>query len=124
VAHIGLVSGNNLERPNLISNPNAGPQTPSEWFNTAAFVLPAQDSFGTAGRNVVTGPGVSDFDLSLQKEEALHDRARLQFRLDVYNSLNHANFALPGRIFGASNFGVITSAGDSREMQAALKLIF
>ncbi len=124
VAHIGLVGGNNLERPNLIANPNAGPETPSEWFNTAAFVLPAQDSFGTAGRNVVTGPGLTDLDLSLQKEQSLHDRARIQFRVDVYNSLNHANFALPGRIFGASNFGVITSAGDSREMQAALKLIF
>jgi hypothetical protein len=124
VAHIGLVGGNNLERPDLISNPNVGPQTPSEWFNTAAFVLPAQNTFGTAGRSVVTGPGLADLDLSLQKEEVLRDRARIQFRLDVYNSLNHANFALPGRIFGASNFGVITSAGDSREMQAAVKLIF
>jgi hypothetical protein len=124
VAHIGLVGGNNLERPNLIANPNSGPGTPSEWFNTAAFVLPAQDTFGNAGRNVVTGPGLADLDVSLQKEETLYERARLQFRFDVYNSLNHANFALPGRIFGASNFGVITSAGDSREMQAALKLIF
>jgi hypothetical protein len=60
----------------------------------------------------------------LQKEEALRERARMQLRFDVYNSLNHANFALPGRIFGASNFGVVTSAGDSREMQVALKLIF
>ena len=44
VAHIGLVNGNNLERPNLVANPNDGPKTPSEWFNTAAFALPAQNS--------------------------------------------------------------------------------
>jgi hypothetical protein len=124
VAHVGLVGGNNLERPNVIANPNAGPQTPSEWFNTAAFVLPAQGTFGDAGRNIVSGPGLADFDVSLQKEEALHDRAKVQFRFDVYNSLNHANFNLPGRIFGAANFGVITSAGDAREMQAAVKLMF
>jgi Carboxypeptidase regulatory-like domain len=124
VAHIGLVGGNNLERPNLIGDPNSGPQTASEWFNTAAFALPAQNTFGDAGRNVVTGPGLADLDLSLQKEQVLHDRVRLQLRFDVYNSLNHANFALPGRIFGAANFGVISSAGDAREMQAAIKVIF
>jgi hypothetical protein len=124
VAHIGLVSGNNLERPNLISNPNVGPGTASEWFDTAAFALPAQNTFGTAGRNVVLGPGLASLDLSMQKEVPIYDRAKLQFRLDVYNSLNHPNFALPGRIFGAANFGVITSAGDAREMQAAVKLVF
>jgi hypothetical protein len=124
VAHIGLVNGNNIERPDLISNPNHGPQTPAEWFTTAAFILPAQNTFGTAGRNVVTGPSLTGLDLSLQKEDALHEGLKLQFRLDIYNSLNHANFDLPGRIFGASNFGVITSAEDPRELQFALKLMF
>jgi Carboxypeptidase regulatory-like domain len=124
VAHIGLVSGNNLERPNLVSNPNNGPHTAAEWFNTAAFVLPAQNTFGSAGRNVVTGPGLASVDLSLQKEGTLHEGLKLQFRLDLYNALNHPNFDLPGRIFGAANFGVITSAEDPREFQFALKLMF
>jgi len=124
VAHIGLVNGNNIERPNLISNPNSGPQTAAEWFNTAAFALPAQDTFGTSGRNVVTAPGLATLDLSLQKEGTLYERMKLQFRFDAYNALNHANFDLPGRIFGASNFGVVTSAEDPRELQFALKLIF
>ena len=124
VAHIGLVSGNNIERPDLVSNPNDGPKTPAEWFSTAAFVLPAQDTFGSAGRNVVTGPGLASLDLSLQKEGRLKERCKLQFRLDLYNSLNRANFDLPGRIFGASNFGVIASAEDPREFQFALKLMF
>ncbi|HEY6341164.1 MAG TPA: TonB-dependent receptor [Bryobacteraceae bacterium] len=124
VAHIGLVNGNNLERPDVIGNPNDGPKSAQDWFHTAAFVLPAQDTFGDAGRNIVTGPGLVDLDFSVQKEEPLRDRARIQLRFDLYNSVNHPNFNLPGRIFGASNFGVITSAGDAREMQAALKVIF
>jgi hypothetical protein len=124
VAHIGLVNGSNLERPNLVADPNSGPKTPSDWFNTAAFVLPAQNTFGTAGRNVVIGPGLETLDLSLQKEVPLHEGLTLQFRCDEYNSLNHPNLNLPGRIFGASNFGVITSAGDPREFQFALKLLF
>ncbi|MGD0300607.1 MAG: carboxypeptidase regulatory-like domain-containing protein [Bryobacteraceae bacterium] len=124
VSPIGLVSGNNLERPNLIGNPNSGPQTAAEWINTAAFALPAKNTYGTAGRSVVTGPGLTTLDLSLRKEATLHERLKLQFRFDAYNSLNRANFNLPGRIFGAANFGVVSSAGDPREMQVALKALF
>jgi Carboxypeptidase regulatory-like domain len=124
VSPTGLVNGNNLERPNLVGNPNNGPETPAEWFDTAAFSLPAKGTYGTAGRNVVNGPGLIDLDLSLQKETTLYERLKLQFRLDAYNSLNHPNFNLPGRVFGAANFGVITNAADPRELQLALKLLF
>lgn len=124
VANVGLVGGNNLERPNLVSNPNDGPHTPSEWFNTSAFALPAQFSFGDARRNIVIGPGLANLDLSVQKNWNVYESQNLQFRWDVFNALNRPNFNLPGRIFGAANFGVITSAQDAREMQFSLKWIF
>jgi hypothetical protein len=124
VANIGLVNGNNLERPNVMANPNAGPKTAKEWFNTAAFSLPVAFTFGNNPRNSVLGPRFVDLDTSLQKEWALPESMNLQFRVDAYNTLNHANFNLPGRIFGTSNFGVISSALDPREMQFALKLMF
>jgi hypothetical protein len=124
VANIGLVGGNNLERPNLIANPDSGPKTAAAWFNTSAFALPAQYSFGNARRNDVVGPGFEDLDLSLQKEWTARENFTLQFRLDAFNALNHPNFNLPGRIFGAANFGVISSALDPRELQFGLKVLF
>jgi len=48
----------------------------------------------------------------------------MQFRFDIFNALNHANLNLPGRIFGNSNFDVIQSAQDPRELQFAVKLMF
>ncbi|MDP9054390.1 MAG: hypothetical protein M3N93_08840, partial [Acidobacteriota bacterium] len=124
VSPTGLVNGNNLERANLVGNPNNGPKTAAQWFNTAAFALPAAGTYGTSARNVVVGPGLTTLDLSLQKEAIINEHLKMQVRVDAYNSLNHANFNLPGRIFGAANFGVITSAGDPRELQLALKLLF
>jgi hypothetical protein len=72
----------------------------------------------------VLGPVFVNLDMSLQKQWQLWESMVLQFRVDAYNTLNHPNFNLPGRIFGASNFGVIQSAQDPREMQFGLKFEF
>lgn len=123
-ANIGLVNGVNVERPDLLANPNDGPRTPAEWFDTAAFALPAQNTFGNSGRNIVIGPGLANLDVSLQKKWTLHENQAIEFRFDAFNALNHANFNLPGRIFGAANFGVVTSAQDARELQFAVRWVF
>jgi hypothetical protein len=123
-ANIGTVNGINIERPNLIGDPNSGPKIPQEWFNTAAFATPAALTFGSAGRNVVYGPGYADLDLSLQKNIPLRERFQLQLRGEAYNAFNRANFDIPGRIFGSSTFGQISSAENSRQMQFAVKLVF
>jgi hypothetical protein len=129
VANIGTVNGNNIERPNLTGNPNHGPKSTAEWFNKSAFTLPVgtvRDPyvFGNTPRNNVIGPGLAELDLSLQKEATLLENLRMQFRFDVFNALNHPNLNLPGRIFGSSNFDVIQSAQDPRELQFAVKLLF
>ncbi len=123
-ANIGTVNGVNIERPNLVGDPNHGPQTPGAWFNTSAFAVPTPYTFGTAGRNAVDGPGYADLDLSLQKTVALREGLDLQLRGEAYNAFNHPNFDIPGRIFGSATFGQISSAENSREMQLAVKLIF
>jgi hypothetical protein len=131
------------QRPNLTCNPNSGPKTTAEWFNTSCFAVPAQFTYGNAGRDIVTGPGLDDFDFTLQKQFPIRERANLQFRLDIFDFFNHPNFNGPigaGRTFSTittpgmggnppttttpASFGQITSANDPRDMQFSLRLAF
>jgi len=112
------------QRPNISGNPNGGPRNPQQWFDTSVFSLPALYTFGNAPRNAVIGPGLQEFDLSLQKNFRVTETAKLQFRAEAYNLFNHANFNIPNRIAFTPNFGRISSAQDSRQLQLALKLVF
>ena len=112
------------QRPNVVGNPNRGPRTPDEWFDTSVFSLPPLYTFGNASRNNVIGPSLEEIDGSLQKNIPLGENVNLQFRAEVYNLLNHPNFNIPNRIAPAANFGSISSAQDSRQLQFALKLSF
>jgi hypothetical protein len=116
------------QRPNLTCNPNSGPKTTAQWFNASCFALPAAFTYGNAGRNIVTGPGLDNFDVTLQNSFHVRENMQLQLRLDIFDLLNHPNFNPPigaGRLFsGSSSFGSITSAGDPREMQFSLRLAF
>ena len=112
------------QRPNVAGDPNGGPKTPDEWFNTAVFSLPGLYSFGNAPRNAVIGPGLRELDFSLQKEITLREPARVQFRAEAYNLMNAANFNIPNRTAFTANFGRVSSAQDSRQLQFALKLVF
>jgi hypothetical protein len=116
------------QRPNLSCNPNNGPKTTAEWFNVSCFSLPAAFTYGNAGRDIVTGPGLDDFDATLQKQFLLRENMNLEFRLDVFDFFNHPNFNAPvgaGRTYStSSSFGQITSANDPRDMQFSLRLAF
>ncbi len=112
------------QRPDSTGDPNAGPHTPARWFNTSAFALPALYTFGDAPRNAVIGPGLEEFDFSLQKTIPLRENTRILFRAEAYNLLNHPNFNIPNRIAFTPNFGSVSSAMDSRQLQLALKLAF
>ena len=70
------------------------------------------------------GPGYANVDVSLAKDWAIAGSQRLEFRWEVFNVLNRANFDLPNRTFGNANFGRIFSAKDPREMQFGVKLNF
>ena len=99
------------QRPNVSCDPNAFVNpSPSEWFNTSCFSLPAPYTFGDSGRNSVIGPGYADIDTGLEREVQLSRGLRLQLRWEVFNLLNRANFDTPNRTFGTANFGRIFSA--------------
>jgi hypothetical protein len=112
------------QRPNISGDPNNGPKTPQQWFNTSVFSLPALYTFGNAPRNAMIGPGLQEFDLSLQRSMPLAEAAKLEFRAEAYNLVNHPNFNIPNRTAFTANFGSISSAQDARQLQLALKLIF
>jgi hypothetical protein len=107
--------------PNLAQ----GSQSPSHWFNTAAFVNQTPFSYGNSGRDVITGPGIITMDASLIKSFRITERQRLEFRAECFNVGNHPLWGYPGTTLGTSTFGVISSTIiDSREFQGALKYTF
>jgi hypothetical protein len=112
------------QRPNISGDPNAGPKTPKQWLNTTVFSLPALYTFGNSPRNGVIGPGLEEFDLSLQKDIQLTESVKFRFRAEAYNVFNHPNFNIPNRTAFTANFGSISSAQDSRQLQFAFKLLF
>lgn len=126
---------NNSDRPNLVGNPNSGPKTIKEWFNTAAFALPgtagvsgcpssSRCTFGDEGRNVINGPGLWDLDFAASRDFSVRERVKIQARAELFDALNHPNFNYPVATADSSSFGTITSALDPRQIQFALKAIF
>ena len=114
------------QRPNLAGDPNLprGERTPERWFNTGAFSLQDPFTYGSAPRNPVFAPGYFNIDMSLSKTWFVNDGDRVEFRWEIFNLLNRANFDLPNRFFGSPNFGRIFSALNAREMQFGLRWAF
>ncbi len=97
--------------PNVIGNPYLANRGPKQWFNEAAFAVPASGTFGNGRRNQLTGPALSTVNLSLSKTFAIREGMGLQIRADADNVFNHASFALPNA--NLSNSGSVISTGTS-----------
>jgi hypothetical protein len=120
-------------------NPNfPGPVilgNPGKWFNPNAFVAPSNipaniGFYGNAGRNTLIGPGLATWDFSTFKDTGILEGLNLQFRAEIFNLLNRANFNTPnGVAFTPSGVsptaGAITSTSTtSRQIQFGLKLLW
>ncbi|HEX4153980.1 MAG TPA: carboxypeptidase-like regulatory domain-containing protein [Acidobacteriaceae bacterium] len=117
-------------------------QRVARFFDSGAFSAPAYGTLGNVGRDTLTGPGYTDWDLSLLKTTQFTERARLQFRAEFFNILNHTNLQTPNPVVFSSGptqgttanqtaavvqsptAGVITAASTSRQIQLGLKLLF
>jgi hypothetical protein len=94
-------------------------------MTSSAFAVPATGSFGNCGRNVVTGPGMNNWDFSVFKNIYMDERYRLQFRAEFFNLFNHAQFLNTGNTnIQQPAFGLITATLPPREIQFALKFYF
>src|SRR5262249_25190702 len=101
--------GASAQTANQVGDPRSGfEQSRTKWFNTAAFVIPPTGTFGTSGRNILSGPSQATADVSLFKVVRFGETVRLQIRPEIFNALNRVNFGLPGSTVASPTYGVIT----------------
>jgi hypothetical protein len=134
------------DRPDLVSMPHFSTSRPvrDDYFglgaNNASFFSipinvpggtgPNQGRFGTLGRDTFRGPAFHDFDFALVKDTSFGHRGNaelgtVEFRAEFFNMFNNVNFGLPSNIVRGSGFGLISkTAGNSRQIQFSLKLIY
>jgi hypothetical protein len=133
-------AGNVNPRPNLVPGVpiylNTSDKT--QWLNPAAFSLPAVGQLGNLGRGAIRGKPVNNIDFSVAKNWHFKERYGLQFRAEMFNAFNHANFggysnnlSFDGNITHANfgkptngSFGTLSSAQAPREIQLGFKFTF
>jgi len=109
--------------------------TPARWFNPNAFLAPSNTAanggfYGNVGRDTLIGPGLATWDFSVLKDTRIRERMSLQFRAEIFNLLNRANFNMPNEVVftpsGVSpTAGIITSTSTTaRQVQFALKMLW
>jgi hypothetical protein len=133
-ANTNTISGGTpATRPNLVSKQfYMSPRTvgnTGQYANPAAFAEPAPGFLGNVSRNMLYGPGVQNYDISLDKNFAMpfNEHHHLQIRCDAFNAFNHTDFANPAKYIDQGGFGQITSTNSSvpaRQLQLAARYTF
>jgi hypothetical protein len=133
-------------RLRLLANPMTGDSNPYRRLNPSALALPLVGSIGLeSGVNYLTGPGINNWDLSLQKEFAVKERLHFQFRCDAFNVWNHVQFTginatlnassltsaysnialnADGTINNKNGFGSVSGARDPRILMTMIRVRF
>jgi hypothetical protein len=134
VAHAG--QGTESQRPELVSGFSNNPvlsdgRDPNAYYDVNAYEIGPEGFFGNMGRNTLILPGVATFDFGVTKDFALSEAADLQFKAEIFNAFNRANFGAPRmQTFGGGGVpdagaGLITkTTTTSRQIQFALKIVF
>ena len=143
-----IVVFGNQERPNLVSGGNSNPVsgttagctgmpagqklgTPDRWFDPCQFSVQPAGRFGNLGRDTLQGPKLITQDLAFLKKFSVGETRKLEFRWELFNLFNRANFDVPAFIDFLNATTINANAGkitktrtSSRQMQLALKFIF
>jgi hypothetical protein len=121
-------NGNNFERPDQVfgCDARAAEHSKLQWINSACFPAAAPGQLGNAGRVPAVGPGFVNTDFSVIKQFALpREGMGLNFRVEIFNLFNHAQFGMPVNDINASGFGAVNSTvNNPRLVQLAMKLTF
>jgi hypothetical protein len=94
------------------------------WFNPRAFSATLPLKFGTSGRDIITAPSWTNFDISVFKNFSITERTLLQFRAEAFNAFNYVKFFAPDMSVVSPTFATLQSADRPRVMQMALRLTF
>jgi len=119
------------QRPNRTGQPaeleGSAQSRLNQWFNTAAFALPAPFTFGNASRTMpdARSHGIAEYNFTIFKNTKISERVGLQFRTEVFNLFNRVRFGYPGTAIGNPQFGIVSGQyNDPRLIQFALRLLF
>jgi hypothetical protein len=119
-------AGFGTQRPNMVGNPTlpASERSPQRWFNTGAFEATPAFTIGSSSRNPVRGPAYRNLDVAVIRRVPLASARTLEVRGEVFNATNTPLLLAPNTTVGSAAFGTITSAGDPRVVQLAVKFLF
>ncbi|MDX6709017.1 MAG: hypothetical protein QOH96_33 [Blastocatellia bacterium] len=133
-------SGNVNPRPNLVQGVPIYINGPDKtlWLNPAAFAIPALGQTGSLGKGAIRGKPINNLDLSINKNWRVKEKYGIQFRAEMFNAFNHANFTgfnnsinFQGNIkqpgFGTplnGDFGTLNAVQSTREIQFGFKFSF
>lgn len=111
---------------NKVTPSASGTAAPNYWFNPNTFAVEPLGSIGNAGRNLLRGPGLNNFDFSLMKDTKITENKTLELRFEFYNLFNHTQFDPNGIVtdINAGNFGQEFAAYAPRLIQLAAKFYF
>jgi hypothetical protein len=123
-----LIGTFGVDRPQFIGGDltHNDPRLTLNWINTPKKVFSVEPlgQIGNASRRFFYGPGINNTDLALLKNVNLTKGTSLQFRAELFNAFNHAQFLNPSGTINSSAFMVIRRARDPRIGQLAVKLVF
>ncbi len=119
-------SGRRQDRPNIIADvKHKGDVDPRvSFWPREAFAIAPRGTFGNASRGILIGPAYYGVDMNFSKRFNVSESKQLQFRWEVYNLFNRANFVTPNTTTNSAAFGTISFAQAPRQMQAGLKYTF
>jgi hypothetical protein len=133
-AHSGQATES--QRPDIVQGFSNNPvlndgRDPNEYFDLDALEIGTEGFFGNAGRNTLILPGLATFDFGITKTFGLSEEVDLQFKTEVFNAFNRANFGAPrmqifdgrGNLDGGASL-ITKTTTTSRQIQFALKIVF
>ncbi len=116
---VGTLRANYTGAAIALSNP-----TIDQYFNTAAFAIPAAGTFGTAGRNTIIGPGSHSLNAQFTRDVALGQNRSVSINVNANNLLNTVNFASIDTNVNSPTFGQVLAVNGRRTVRVNLRFRF